>query len=67
MFHLLVLSQTGSITSHLYRIENIICRNNIGNFDICESVDCCIWDFRNIKNTRVVLLRSSRLIVNENM
>ena len=49
MLYLSVLAQPDGEISHQYRIGDIICRNNIGNFDIGESCDSCIWDFRNIK------------------
>lgn len=48
MFHLLVPAQTGGEYSHQYRLGDIICRNAIGDFDIGESGDSCIWDFRDI-------------------
>lgn len=48
MLYLLVPAQTGSEYSHQYRLGDIICRNAIGDFDIGESGDSCIWDFRGI-------------------
>jgi len=49
MLYLLVLAQTNSGTLHLYRVEDIIYRNAIGNFDIGERGDSCIWDLHDIK------------------
>ena len=49
MFHLFVLAQTSSVNPYLYRIGDIIDRNGIGNFDIGEDGDSCVWDFRSIK------------------
>lgn len=49
MLYLLVLAQTNSGTSHLYRMGDIIYRNAIGNFNIGVGCDSCMWDFHEIE------------------